>query len=75
MFPFCFNAETTRTTFPRHFWLVVPFQNRDWSHLSGNIPVEAIAMRLKADHVDMRGGYPDNVYWPTKVTDPDTGGL
>jgi hypothetical protein len=30
-------------------------------------------MRLKAEHVDMRGGYPTDVYWPTDVTDLDTG--
>jgi hypothetical protein len=30
-------------------------------------------MRLKAEHVDMRGGYPTDVYWPTDVTDLDSG--
>ena len=30
-------------------------------------------MRLKAEHVDMRGGYPTDVYWSTDVIDLDTG--
>ena len=30
-------------------------------------------MRLRAEHIDMQGNYPDEVYWPTSVTDLDTG--
>lgn len=32
-------------------------------------------MRLQAEHVDMRGGYSSDVYWPTNVIDVDTGNV